>query len=356
VTSKPIVGFAGFLVALCGIGALIAPRPTLADAVPPSDLPPALRELLSKQFKFSPSELMDLEREKVVARRLGGSAAGEVGTAGAVRVRARKQTFVDLYRNIVEFKRGPEVVSIGLFGDPPSVSDLASLVLDKQDVNLRNCRVGECDIRLPAATIGRFQREIEWTAPDADARAAALYKQILADNVRAYMSGGAGRMTEYDDEKRPVHPVDDFAGLLKNSPFLDDLVPGLSRHLAAFPSSRLHDDDDFVYWSKEKFGDLAPFVTVTHVTIAHPGAGTAVIASRDVYSSRYFNASLSVTIASDALAAPDAFYLVYVNRSRADALKGAFAGLRRSLVERRAKSSLEDNLKLTKRRLEKSTR
>jgi hypothetical protein len=45
---------------------------------------------------------------------------------------------------------------------------------------------------------------------------------------------------------------------------------------------------------------------------------------------------------------------VYVNRSRADALKGAFSGLRRSIVERRARASLEENLRLTKIRLEGS--
>jgi hypothetical protein len=43
---------------------------------------------------------------------------------------------------------------------------------------------------------------------------------------------------------------------------------------------------------------------------------------------------------------------VYVNRSSADALKGTFSGLRRSIVERRAKAALEENLKLTKVRVE----
>jgi hypothetical protein len=93
-------------------------------------------------------------------------------------------------------------------------------------------------------------------------------------------------------------------------------------------------------------------VTVTHVVITQPVPGIFVIASRDVYSSRYIDASLSLTIASDAAASLDSFYLVYVNRSRADALKGAFSGLRRSIVERRARAALEENLKLTKARLE----
>jgi hypothetical protein len=44
-----------------------------------------------------------------------------------------------------------------------------------------------------------------------------------------------------------------------------------------------------------------------------------------------------------------------MNRSRASALKGAFAGLRRSIVERRARGSIEENLRSLKLRLEKGT-
>jgi hypothetical protein len=339
--------------AACCVAGVLAPLAAVdAGAAPGSDLQPELRGLLSNTLKFSPSELDDLEKGKVVAHRLGATAEGEAGAAGATRIKGRKEAFIDLYRDIVRFKRGPGVLAIGLFGDPPSVGDLATLPLDTQDVNLRDCRVGHCDIRLPASAIGRFQNEIDWTASDADAHAATLFRHILADNVQAYMSGGAGRITEYDDEKRPVRPVDDFSSLLKGAPYVDELVPGLAAHLEAFSTNPLPGSEDIVYWSKERWGDLDPFVTVTHVAIPHLVRVGRVIASRDVYSSRFLDASLSVTIASDAVSTPDAFYLVYINRSRADALKGKAADLRRSVVERRSKSGLEENLKLTKLRLE----
>jgi hypothetical protein len=323
-------------------------------AAPASDLQPQLRDLLSREFKFSPQDLADLEKGKVVTRRLAATAPGEVAAVGAVRVKARKQMFVDRYRDIVQFKRGADVPQIGRFSDPPSIQDLASLTVEKQDGDLRTCRVGNCDIRLPAATILRFQKEIDWKTRDADARAAALFKEVLFENVRAYMSGGPGRIAEYDDEAHPIRPVDEFVSLLRASPYIDELVPGLAKHLETFPSNRLPGAEDFLYWSKEKFGSLAPFITVTQVTSTRPTPGSYVLASKDVYSSRYFDASLTLTIASDAVTNSDAFDLVYVNRSRADALKGAFAGLRRSIVERRAKGSLEENLKLTKLRLERN--
>ncbi len=334
------------------VAALVGAVLTVSAAIPASDLPPGLRGLLSKQLKFTPSELAELETGRVVAHRLGGTAPGEVGAAGAVRVQARKEAFVNRYRDIVNFKRGPDVLAIGLFHDPPSVSDLASLPLDARDVDLRSCRVADCDIRLPAATIARFQHDVNWRSAGADAHAAALFKEVLADHVRAYISGGPGLISEYDDEPRPVRPVDDFSALLMGASYIEELVPGLARHLAAVSSSPLPGAEDILYWSKEKFGNAAPFVTVTHVVIAQPAAESVVMASRDVYSSRYIDASLSLTIASDAATSGQAFYLVYVNRSRASALKGAFAGLRRSIVERRARAALEENLKLTKGRLE----
>jgi hypothetical protein len=313
---------------------------------------PALREALSHDLKFSTVELAELERGKIVKHALEKTASGEIAVAGAVRVNATREKFLNRFRDIAQFKRGPGVLEIGRFSDPPALRDLDALTIDKNDFDGRACRVGDCGVRLPAETIRRFQREIDWKAPDADRRAVALFKQVLVEHVRAYLSGSSDRVIQYDDDKRPVRPVEEFAGILKNSPFLGELVPGLPAHLTAFPPSHLLGAEDFLYWSKET-GGFAPFITVTHVTIARAADGSDVITSKDVYSSRYFDSSLAVTIASDVVGTPDAFYLVYVNRSRASAMKGAFSGLRRAMVERRAKSSLEDNLKLLKLRLER---
>lgn len=340
--------FVGTMTMRALVGAVdVAPAPA-------SDLQPELRGLLSRELRFTPADLADLEKGKVVARRLGGSVPGEVAVAGAVRVNVDKEVFIERYRDIERFKKSPDVLAIGRFGDAPSVADLTPLNIEKQDVDLRACQVGNCDIRLPAAAIARFQKEIDWSAPDADARAAVLFKDILAGSVHAYATGGPGRITEYDDEKQPVRPSDDFDALVKRSTYLEALAPGLPAHLETFPAAPLLGAEDILYWSKEKFGSLTPFISVTHIAIAHPRPHTCVLASRDVYSSRYFDASLSVTVASDAVMTPNAFYLVYINRSRAQALKGAFAGIRRGIVERRARGSLEENLKTTKARLESS--
>lgn len=334
---------------------LVAAAAAIAVAAAPgSTIAPDIRGMLGRSFRFTPSDLADLERGRIVKRSLEASAPGEIAVVGAARVSARAEAFVDRLRNIEEFKRGPDVVQIGRFSDPPRPDDLNRLTIDQDDFDLRKCRVGSCDIRLPADVIVRFQREIDWKAPDADSRAAALFKQVLFEHVRAYIQGGRGRITEYDDEKRIVRPADDFEGLLRGSPYVGSLVPGLAAHLRDPAANPLPGADEILYWSKEKFG-LTPFITVTYVVIAR-AASAAVIVTRDVYSSRYFDASLSYTLASPAVDRSNTFYLVYANRSRAAGLKGAFAGLRRAIVERRAKNALDETLKSIKAKLEVGSR
>lgn len=323
-----------------------------ATGRPPSrDIDPRLARVLTRDLRFSDADLAELQRGRIVKRTGDAPAPGEVAVAGAARVRASADSFLAQFRDIEQFKRGVDVLEIGRFSDAPVVGDLAGLTIGKDDIDLRNCRVGDCDIRLPADLIGRFQHEIDWRAPDADARAAVLFKRLLVNHVRAYLTGHPGRIAEYNDGRRPIRPGDEFAGVLQHTPAVDDLVPGLAAHLQSFPFTPLEGAEDFVYWSKEKFG-LTPFITVTQVTIVRGAFGGYVITTKDVYSSRYIDASLGLAIASDATGNVPGFYLVYANRSRANGLKGAFSGLRRAIVERRSKGALEENLRLTRQRLE----
>ena len=77
-----------------------------------------------------------------------------------------------------------------------------------------------------------------------------------------------------------------------------------------------------------------------------------LVASRDVYSSRYIDASLALTVTSLDAADNRAFYLAYMNRSRSSSLKGRLSGLRKSIAERRARGGLEETLTRLKRRFE----
>ncbi len=300
------------------------------------DIEPEVRAVLTTSLRFSAADLAALRRGQVLKHGLPSRAPGEIAVVGAVRIGAPKETFFARVRDIARFKSGPEVLQIGRFSTPPALEDLAALTIDADDFDVKTCRVGDCNARLPAAAIERFAREIDRKAPDAQARGAALFKQILIDDVTAFLAG-ADLLAQYDDGGKPIRRRDEYEGIRANMPEIGALMP---------PPA-----EEFVYWSKEKFG-LAPFITVTHVTIACRSASTCLMTTRDVYSSRYLDASLALAIATDA-GTPDAFYLVYDNRSRADALKGGFGALRRSLAGRRARAGLEESLTTIKKLLEK---
>src|SRR6185369_14020379 len=108
-----------------------------------------------------------------------------IAVAGGVRVHAPKARLLERVRDITRFKRGPEILQIGRFSSPPSLQDLDGLTVDKDTFDPGSCRVGDCNVRLSADLIRRFQRDVDARAPDAQARASAWFKEMLLENVRA---------------------------------------------------------------------------------------------------------------------------------------------------------------------------
>jgi hypothetical protein len=329
------------LAAATAIGIVPAPAPEVDASV---------RGVLTRYLRFSTSELADLQRGKTVKHNLDSRWPGEFGVAGATRIRASTAAFLTAARDIRHFKSDQGVLEIGRFSDPPVAQDLAALTVQKEDFDASSCHLHDCGIRLPAGMIVRAQREIDVNAPKEEELSAAWFKRALLADVTAYVTGTPGRFQQYDDDSgAPIRPLEEFRAVLDHMPAIGALVAGLPDHLARFPDARVAGADDFLYWSKEKFG-VAPFISVTHVTIVCPSDRMCVMTTKDVYSSRYIDASLALAIATDSA---DLFDLVYANRSRVNALKGGLSGLRRSFVERRARAALDDSLRAIKFRLEK---
>jgi hypothetical protein len=331
------------------IAAAIAPLGANNPRV--SSFQPELETVLSRDLLFSPTDFVDLQRGRIVTHTLPRVAPEEVGIVGAVRIQGSRERLIAAYRDIVTFVRSPAVIAVGRFSNPPDSSDLDALKTDRNDFDLRGCKVTDCDIRLPASTIETIATTVDWRRPDAEARVTALFKEMLLVQARSDLTGAPGRITQYDDGRTPVRPMLASEELIGTSRFLDALHPGLSAHVTCFWSSPIDTAEDFLYWTKQTFG-LSPFVSVTHVTIVPSGPHQSLAINRDIYSSRYIDGSLSMMIASDAAADENGFYLVYVNRSRASALRGPLGGLRRTIVEHKVKGALREYLREIKVRFE----
>jgi hypothetical protein len=131
----------------------------LLAAAPAPALRPELAKVLSTHLKFSPGDLNDLQSGKVVKHGLSASASGEIAVVGAVRVRAPMRRLIDGVRDIAQFKRGPAVLEIGRFSNPPVAADLNALTVTHDDFDADECRIGDCDVQLPAEAIERVPKD-----------------------------------------------------------------------------------------------------------------------------------------------------------------------------------------------------
>ena len=142
--------------------------------------------------------------------------------------------------------------------------------------------------------------------------------------------------------------------MLEESRFLTDYAPEFHNYLEEFPNSTSPNVEDFIYWSKEKYG-LKSVVSITHVAIYKRTRGNrteVLVASKQLYASHYFDASLGLTafVEGNERAASGS-YLLYLNRSRIGALRGFFVSLKRSVIGAQIRQGLAKNLMLVKRRL-----
>lgn len=343
----------GFRIQYVTILLLLLPLVRSSAQESPRDLAPFLRDRIG----LTAAELAGVKRGEVVAKVLP-SEAQEVAVFGIVLVNAPQDFFLERFRDIESYKKGTSVPQVKKFSDPPRIEDLSQLKVDKRDFDaLKNCRIGSCDVKLSAQSIERLQKEIDWNAPDASERVNELARASLLEYVNRYLAGGNLALSEYNDKKKPQRIADQFEAILKASPYIYDYEPEFYEYLRQYPAIRLDGLHDFIYWSNEKFG-LKPVISATHVSIyRRPDSGHTLIASKQIYASHYFEASLGLTVvlASSQQEQPS-FYLLYLNRSRSDALHGGFSGLARGQVKSRARRGMKTNMEQIKLSIEKLSR
>ncbi len=312
---------------------------------------------LLTRLGFSRNDIATLDGGAVISRGLEPTSSGEIAVAGAVRVNVPRRYFVEQLKDIVAFKQDDAVLEIGVFGDPPSLDALEPLTLSPDDLHaLERCRTNDCALKLPAQAIETFGRGIDWRAHDASNQATIAFKRMLLARTRAFLAGGPEALEPYaDGHSQPF--LDQVHGLVEASADLFQQVPAFRRSLVGVEVGDRPGVDTITYWSKEKAA-FKPIISLTHMsfyTTRTAGRTITFGSSMNFYSSHYLDASIGATVAVEAADHPDsAVYVIYVNRSRVDALHGLFSGLRRWGVQREARGGLHDRLDETRNRLEAS--
>lgn len=323
-----------------------------ARQVAPADL----HQFLRHQLSFTTSELTALETDQIIVRLPKTPEAREVAAFAIMRVNVPSEFFIEKVHDIVTFKKNDNVLQIGKFSDPPRIEDLANLTMDRSEIeSIRRCRVHNCDFKLPAAMIERFRKEMDWSSPNYQERVTEIMRQVVLDIVRAYLNGGHPALGEYADKPYKLNLAAEFRSLLQPSTYMYGYGPEFQKYLLDFPHSPSVHVENFVYWSKEKLG-LKPVISATHIAVHRSSRdpnSDVLIASNGIYANHYLEASLGLTafFHRNTSHGPRT-YLIYVNRSKADALRGMFAGFKRSLISGSLRDGAKKNMKMIKERLE----
>jgi hypothetical protein len=325
------------------------------QAATPAGSDPA-RAFLASTFALSDDDLDRIQAGGVVARTLPADDAREIATLGVVRVKITPEHYVERLTDIVHFKRGEAIVQIGVFTTPPRLEDVAGLSLDDADVrSLRGCRAGDCGMQLPADAIDRFHREVDWRRAGAREHANSIMRKMLVDYVARYQHTATASI-QYADQRNAVDLRREFVSLAGADTGGWARFPTLRRHLLDYPDAATPETFDLVYWSKEKVARSA-VLSVTHLAISRSTDGSPadyVVASKHIYGTHYFDASLGLTVLVRDRGVPSpAIYLAYVNRSRVDVFGGVFGGMIRKIVTSRARGTVSDQLARLQERLER---
>lgn len=313
--------------------------------------PEALRVFAS----LTEDQWNDVNRGVPQARVLDTREKREVAVVGVARLQATTACFLSKFQDIETFKKNPVVLRIGKIGLPVDPHSLDGFQIEPRDItDLRNCSVGHCSVKLSSETIERFDRDVARSRPDYTMQAQSVVREESLRYIETYLREGNTALIEYHDKSKPVRLQDEFLGVLDARPGLAEFAPAFRTWLALYPAGALPGVSEFLYWSTESFG-LKPVTSITHVFI-YALPGQAAIASKQIYASHYFDASVGLTAAWDDASNPahPAMYLVYLNRSRIDLLSGFFGGLRRAILRGRLRDGMRKNLAEVVRKLESS--
>jgi hypothetical protein len=300
----------------------------------PANVPADPFTFLQPAIQFSDDDRHKLDDREVVIRILPAD-GHELAAMAAASLDASPDAFVRSIRNIVDLKKSPLIPQLGRFSPVPRLEDVRALTLEDVDVaEIRSCQPEHCGLKLQPDEIARLQRALpaERTGSSLPAEGTGSskaqleqeFRRILLERAQGYLRHGHG-----DDASQ-------FSTLIQHSPYMRAHVPALASYLERYPTAQLPGAESFLYWSKEVYA-WKPMVTLTHMTVLRgrgaDGLPEVLVASRDIFSTRYTSGSLTLTLLFRGAEAGSKHYLVYINRTWVDGVRALW----RPLVEHRIK-------------------
>lgn len=318
----------------------------LLQVAPPA--PPRLTQFLQQSIGLDAAQLATIERGEPVVKVLETRERRDVALFGIITAPVARDAYVRAVRDFANALRTPNRTQLGIFSTPATAADVADVTINPRDVGeMKECKPGDCVVKLPATDMRRIHDEMNWSAPPAELQAelSSYARRRLVEYVTDYRTRGDSAMAIYDDRGNlNVRAREAFAAQLAESPYVYDNVPSLRQYLAAYPHASLPGSAEIIFWSEDVLPRLRPILSVTHLVVySPPELPTAtVIAAKQIYADHYFEAAIDLTCVVDR---PPGIYVLVLRRYRFDNLPGGILNIRG-----RAIGALRDQLALDLRR------
>ena len=252
-------------------------------------------------------------------------------------------------RRLAFVSKTPGRTQLGIFSNPATESDVAAVTITSRDVaDMKNCKPGDCVVKLPATDMRRIHDEMNWSASPSDLQAQlnAYARRRLVEYVTDYRQRGDSAMAIYDDRGNlNVHSSEAFAAQFAESPYVYQTVPSLRSYFTAYPHGSLPAGAaEILFWSEDVLPRLRPILSVTHLIVYTPPELPSVTLAvrKQIYANHYFETAVDLTCVIDR---NPGSYLLVLRRYRFDNLPGGILNIRG-----RAIGALRDQLTLDLRR------
>jgi len=303
-------------------------------------------------------QIRQIREGKAVAKILDAPTADQVFVFGSVYINSTPERYLKFASDIDALRKLPSYLELRKFSVPPQLADLVGFTLNDEDFKqLKNCKAGHCEVQLPTEAMEKFQRSVNWSAPDAADQADHLAQQMALQALLNYQQGGNAALGTYRDKNHPTVVADTFAALLNRSKALPVYLPALREYLLNYPKAESGGIKSEFYWEKVNFG-LKPTLRMVQAIIYQGKSSKEpayAVAVKQLYASHYFESALDLSVCVKDTEHPNqaGFYLITLKGSQQAGLTGLKGSIVRKVAVDKTRSSLERALEAIKQKLEK---
>lgn len=306
-----------------------------------------VEQILAQRLGSSAADVQRFTSGQAVVYDVPATADNEVAAVGAIRAKGDLRRILAWLKDIAAFMKASGTENVGAIASPATAAEFARLNIDTVDFSdLKSCKPGDCEIRMPPQFLKRFQSEVAWNTPDAQSQAATLARTLIAEYVAAYQKGGDAALGAFHDPANPKTQQAEFQDMLRRSTKAWEFSQPFASYLETFPANAPSGTESRFYWTRDAIS-RKPTLTLHHVVLQEMPGGRLLVADKQFYATRQIDAGLMI-----AFGVPNAdntsFDLVVSVKVRASAIRGVTGKLFRGRVEKEVREALTTYLEWIK--------